>query len=899
MSIEQFLLRERRIPLDDAAHFFADLTKNAEWTDPPDMTGALEGQFVAPVEQVLHKLKDVCTAKLRLMMAYYTYAQSLNDHAWGGVKKEFYDHAEMEQEGAEYYLKRAAVLGGPIQLDALEPPPPSTNADSIFTMLVRAEQEGILAQRELRQMVGDENPMKVGIEEQMLKDQHHLDELFQMMSPEHRLALEQAGAVGGEVPGTVPVGPPAQGVPEEASKEPAEKNASFQLASAVLKLAADKSDAELREVGRQRAVTNLSAEAHREAGRRGERAGHTLGSVAGLVGGAAAGKKYVGGKAGTIAGAVLGGVAGGRVGRELGSEHDIKKNAAASYAGVHVPVLQDGQRSHYFGVQSPGAVFEGEHLDEDHEGIANDLREAYLHFNKGPATLSGGALGALAGTLLGGGVALHPGLPEAAVPLVVGGGTVLGGLAGGAVGRRRAISSGDHLHDAALRALQKVDWAGAAPSSGKILGQRGGFATTPNRAPVHVKGHEKNASFEKAARELGSERDIHKNAGIADIASKFVNKEGITGLGAATIGGGIGIAAAPSAYRRAKAKQQAKVAFELAKAKLAFAKVADEYGNDESMSAPSAGELEPTNYLRAEMLGRQVQEQNEASYYRDLLSSTRQENATTAQQLSDMQAQMQQLQEQQAQVGAQVTQAMQHASMAQDQATQQAFEAAKARIGAQQLRQMMFEVASQDPASLGESALGPSMPGSTEGSDPTMGQDPAASNPTLTADPNGASTQPGDGQPSDTSQGQAPTLQDSTTAAAQSPTQSGPGGASTPISVKVGSFAPALLGGGLGAITGAAGSVMAGRGAPALREKVEGMAAGQDGTFAAAARMAAAKAALAGAELAERHPVGAALTGAAQGALGGAAAGPALMNQGRQFMGNISEVGKALLSKVR
>lgn len=664
MGIEQFLLRERRIPLDDAAHFFADLTKSAEWTDPPDMTGALEGQFVAPVEQVLHKLKDVCTAKLRLMMAYYTYAQSLNDHAWGGVKKEFYDHAEMEQEGAEYYLKRAAVLGGPIQLDALEPPPPSTNADSIFTMLVRAEQEGILAQRELRQMVGDENPMKVGIEEQMLKDQHHLDELFQMMSPEHRLALEQMG-VGGEVPGTVP-GPPAQGVPEEASKEPAEKNASFQLACAILKLAADKSDAELREVGRQRAVTNLAAEAYREAGRRGERAGHTLGSVAGLVGGAAAGKKYVGGKAGTIAGAVLGGVAGGRAGRELGSEVDIHKNA-----------------------------------------------------------------------------------------------------------------------------------------------------------------------------------------------------------------------------------------FEMAKAKLAFAKVADEYGNDESMSAPSAGELEPTNYLRAEMLGRQVQEQNEASYYRDLLSSTRQENATTAQQLSDMQAQMQQLQEQQAQVGAQVTQAMQHASMAQDQATQQAFEAAKARIGAQQLRQMMFEVASQDPASLGESALGPSMPGATEGSDPMMGQDPAASNPTLTADPNGASTQPGDGQPSDTSQGQAPTLQDSTTAAAQSPTQSGPGGASTPISVKVGSFAPALLGGGLGALTGAAGSVMAGRGAPALREKVEGMAAGQDGTFAAAARMAAAKAALAGAELAERHPVGAALTGAAQGALGGAAAGPALLNQGRQFVGNISEVGKALLSKVR
>jgi hypothetical protein len=94
-------------------------------------------------------------------------------------------------------------------------------------------------------------------------------------------------------------------------------------------------DPELRETGRQRAVTSLAADAHRDAGRRGERAGGAVGAVGGALGGAALGRKLIGGAPGTIAGLVGGYVAGGRVGKEIGSELDIKKNAFAlsGYAG--------------------------------------------------------------------------------------------------------------------------------------------------------------------------------------------------------------------------------------------------------------------------------------------------------------------------------------------------------------------------------------------------------------------------------------------------------------------------------------------------------------------------------------------------------------------------------------
>ena len=106
------------------------------------------------------------------------------------------------------------------------------------------------------------------------------------------------------------------------------------FADELSKIAAeDKSDRELKEVGRQRAVTTMAGEAYREKHRRGERVGNVLGRAGGAVGGAAMGKKFIGGRTGTMAGAGLGYMTGGHFGRELGTEHDIKKNASLIIPG--------------------------------------------------------------------------------------------------------------------------------------------------------------------------------------------------------------------------------------------------------------------------------------------------------------------------------------------------------------------------------------------------------------------------------------------------------------------------------------------------------------------------------------------------------------------------------------
>ena len=375
MSFEDSLLHG--IPLIDGADFFTRV-KTAGWNDPPDLAGELEGQFSVPVEQVIHKLKSVLAAKARLMLAWYTYAQSLKGEAWRSTKDEFYEHAADEKEGFEFYLKRASVLGGgPVHFDEIEPPPASSQPQDIFTIMARAEQEGIAAQRELRDMVGEDNPMRIGIEEHLLKDQHHLDEMWQMMPQGTNTSpvIDQDPEGGEPVEDLSEEAPEVSEVKEAAAKNFSDMARQFKLGRKDLivgggiggavglheaiklknkneqkKLAssaelikevseagkaaerfkaslADK-NLQLKAKGKDRAVATLAAEAHRKKGRRGARAGSVLGGASGIAGGIAMGGKYLRHPAGKAVGAGLGYLVGSKAGKELGTEVDIAKNAS-------------------------------------------------------------------------------------------------------------------------------------------------------------------------------------------------------------------------------------------------------------------------------------------------------------------------------------------------------------------------------------------------------------------------------------------------------------------------------------------------------------------------------------------------------------------------------------------
>jgi len=173
------LLRPRINPLAalEALVFF----KQASINDPPDTTGRLEGQFLAPIPDVLAVMAELVKNEFMTIYAYKTYANSLRGMAHHSLAEEFEQHADEESDHADFLLRRMAVLGGPVNVPEIPAPPPATKPEEIVQTLIRVEQEGIAGWRQLKEMVGENNPMYVTIEEYMAKEQEHLDDLWQLM----------------------------------------------------------------------------------------------------------------------------------------------------------------------------------------------------------------------------------------------------------------------------------------------------------------------------------------------------------------------------------------------------------------------------------------------------------------------------------------------------------------------------------------------------------------------------------------------------------------------------------------------------------------------------------------------------------------------------------------------
>lgn len=292
----------------------------------PDETGALEGQFTLPVEQVIALMGEMVENEMKTMYAYKVYANSLRDLSHHTIAEEFESHAEQELEHADFLLRRMAVLGGPVQVPDIPAPPASSDPIDIITTMMRMEQEGVARWQTLHAATG-ENPTKYTIEGFLTVEQEHLDELWQMLPQEARKSLEATGTAAG-----TPM--PPDGTPPDPVATPQVGTSEAQKMAAVLerfrpgeKIAA----AEHTQRGHDRAEGNLASKAKMHEGSRGELYGGLAGRLAGGAGGAVAGKG--GGHLAAVAAAALGQHLGGKAGAAFGKELDTRKQKAKE-AGV-------------------------------------------------------------------------------------------------------------------------------------------------------------------------------------------------------------------------------------------------------------------------------------------------------------------------------------------------------------------------------------------------------------------------------------------------------------------------------------------------------------------------------------------------------------------------------------
>lgn len=908
----------RGIPLGEAAGFFHRI-KTAGWAEPPDETGALEGQFAAPIEQVISTLTEVIAAKFRKMVAYHVYAESMRGVAQHGVSEVFHEHAEHERAAAEAYLKRAAVLGsGPVHLPEIEPPPASADPVGILMLMARAEQEAIASQTALLQMVGETNPLAFQIEGFMVEDQHHLDELWQMLPQDvaRTPVIDQApqGAMPAEE--QLPEEEPAPAAPAPKAKEAADlmslrRQFSGRAKDYAGQAAGQAADAAPQGRGAWSAVSDFL---------------HTPGASTTPLAGAA-----IGGGAGALAGSAI----------------------AATPAGAKQAVLEESGPIDRARLRHPILS----------SAAAGALTGASLMHGVGKLRFTRASPDATPDVDMG---SLKRALPFLGAPVAVG---AAGAGIDAALHKKeleeRAKSASAAAH---LKSLGKKMRQGAKRAGELLTGSKADNLARMSRnakirasafAEEGVRHHR--ALSPSAKKRFASEVRVglKRARRVGDLAKTESTKSRVAQIGTATAG--IGGVAAAAGHKNKKDMQKIdrtnerlKMAFLVALDKLGFAPPEPGLGTDPgsapmpdtqqmvapqpSMAAPGVqppmatppgqAQYAPVNYLEAEETARRAQAANEAEFYRAKAQEADGQVQGMSQQIADVQAQLDQLSAQAAESNAQIMAANQEAVQANDLMLNQATLAARMRMGMQQLRAQMMEIASQDPEQLAAAAGGPTpmdvgnQAAMAQGGPVPLGGDPAAAGGAPPGDPSaspgaqrgtpGAAPDPATGGPSSPPGGSGGPSGGSGSSGSSSEPKSDSessqpkkdSGGETTVSIKKGSAVDLLTEArrqlpytAAGAAAGAGlGYFNAKRGAniPTLRQKVDALKGEeQEGGFGKTLELAKAQLALGAAEDARANPGRAALRGGLMGA--GIAAGlhtaiPAGISGGQRLVKNLGEV---------
>ena len=391
--------------------------------------------------------------------------------------------------------------------------------------------------------------------------------------------------------------------------------------------------------------------------------------------------------------------------------------------------------------------------------------------------------------------------------------------------------------------------------------------------------------FLKAYREQGMRAGARKGAvrgaaegavggaGVGAITGRVLKGKGGGSRGAA-LGALTGaalnaaVSAGAGAYRGRKKGERAALAALQGKSaavrfKAALTKMAQEIQEGAEMTAPTgstSSKEQAVNYLAAEQMAQEAQNMNEAEHYKQRFEEALMQNEMLQQGMAQTQQQLDMLNQQAAQAGQQIQMATEQAVQANDTALQQSQLAAQMRMGMQQMRAQMLQVASQEP-----DAIAAQMQQEQAQAEAAQIQEQAAMGqpPPAPATPQKAEEE---AVQAENAQQQAD-LQTQQAQQAAEGAQMKMGAASDYVPY----LAPAV-----GAALGGAAAYRQTRGGEAGLERRRQAIAGmeqQGGGFRRAMELAQAKAGLANAELAQRHPVPYTLMGAATGALTGAGLG--------------------------
>ena len=141
-----------------------------------------EGLFAVPQEQMLKLLQKALKLKYTAVLMYINYGDRVRSHFRDAVYDHWQEHMGEERTACYDLAMKITALGG--EPDVQVSKVPATGALSeMFMHIMQMEKQLIQGQRDILAVCGENEGLRILIENSLLADQRHLDDARRMMVP--------------------------------------------------------------------------------------------------------------------------------------------------------------------------------------------------------------------------------------------------------------------------------------------------------------------------------------------------------------------------------------------------------------------------------------------------------------------------------------------------------------------------------------------------------------------------------------------------------------------------------------------------------------------------------------------------------------------------------------------
>lgn len=168
--------------VDSAPAVEAPLPPTASEGTHPLAVSQEEGLFAVPQEQMLKLLQKALKLKYTAMLMYVNYGDRVRSHFRDAVYDHWNGHMAEERTACYDLAMKITALGGEPEVQVGKVPSTPVLAE-MFMHIIQMEKLLIQGQREILAACGENDGLRILIENSLLEDQRHLDDARRMMVP--------------------------------------------------------------------------------------------------------------------------------------------------------------------------------------------------------------------------------------------------------------------------------------------------------------------------------------------------------------------------------------------------------------------------------------------------------------------------------------------------------------------------------------------------------------------------------------------------------------------------------------------------------------------------------------------------------------------------------------------